>query len=471
MSRRPDIGSCRTGESAFSPGKAIARWLVGLVVGVLLVSPGWAQGEGYQGAPITLNFQDVEVRSVLSVLSDFTGLNIVASDSVAGRVTLNLEAVPWDQALDMVLESQGLDSRRQGDILLVAPASELAERDRLKLEAASRLDELEPLVTEHIEVRYAKAAELAALLRGENGFGLLSDRGRVATDPRTNTLLVQDVASQLDEIRWTLARLDVPVRQVQISARIVVARDNTAEEIGVNWGARSRHDKLPVGGGDGALSGALGESVQIGDGVFGNRGDAYGGLGVDLGDALDPGSSFKFGYLAGDVLLDLELHALESEGKSQTISEPRVITANQHTALIKQGKEIPYQESTSSGATNVEFKEAVLALEVTPQITSDDRIVMDLTINNDTLAEQSFDGEPAIDTNEIQTQVLVEDGETVVLGGILTTQQLHTLYKTPWLGDIPWLGKLFRYTEDVNDKVELLVFITPRILDDGLATH
>ncbi|MEE3214398.1 MAG: type IV pilus secretin PilQ, partial [Pseudomonadota bacterium] len=307
----------------------------------------------------------------------------------------------------------------------------------------------------------AKASELAALLRGESGFGLLTERGRVATDPRTNTLLIQDVPAQLLEIRRTLARLDVPVKQVQISARIVVARDNTAEEIGVNWGVSSRHGKTVGDSGD----------ITIGDVISGNRGDTYGGMSVDLGDALEAGNSFNIGYLAGDVLLDLELRALESEGKSQTISEPRVITSNQHTALIKQGTEIPYQESTSSGATNVEFKEAVLALEVTPQITGDDRVVMDLTINNDTLAEQSIDGEPAIDTNEIQTQVLVDDGETVVLGGILTTQQLHTLYKTPLLGDLPVLGRLFRYTEDVNDKVELLVFITPRILDDGLANH
>ena len=443
--------------------RGLLLWLAPVILGVASCSvqaADYPQAD-YQGAPITLNFQDVEVRSVLSVLSDFTGLNIVVSDSVSGRVTLNLDNVPWDQALEMVLQTQGLGSRRQGDILLVAPVAELAERDRLSLEAASRRDLLEPLVTEHVEVRYAKASELAALLRGESGFGLLTERGRVATDPRTNTLLIQDVPAQLLEIRRTLARLDVPVKQVQISARIVVARDNTAEEIGVNWGVSSRHGKTVGDSGD----------ITIGDVISGNRGDTYGGMSVDLGDALEAGNSFNIGYLAGDVLLDLELRALESEGKSQTISEPRVITSNQHTALIKQGTEIPYQESTSSGATNVEFKEAVLALEVTPQITGDDRVVMDLTINNDTLAEQSIDGEPAIDTNEIQTQVLVDDGETVVLGGILTTQQLHTLYKTPLLGDLPVLGRLFRYTEDVNDKVELLVFITPRILDDGLANH
>jgi len=412
----------------------------------------------FRGEPLSLNFQDVGVRSVLAVIAEFTGLNLVASDSVDGRVTINLTAVPWDQALDLVLKSQGLASRREGDVLIVAPLAELLERDRLELASRDQRGQLEALVTDYIQVRYAAASDLAGLLRGDGGLGLLSERGRVATDERTNTLLIQDAPAQIAAIRAALGRLDVAVRQVQIEARIVVVRDSAAREIGVDWGVSSTRGFIDNGDG----------SSDFADLVHGSD-HAFGGLAVDLGDALEPGSSLNIGYLAGDILLDLELRALESEGKSQTISQPRIITANQHTAVIKQGKEIPYQESTSSGATNTEFKEAVLSLEVTPRITPDDRIVMDLMINNDTVADQTFGGAPAIDTNQIETQVLVDDGATVVLGGILTTEQVHSLYKTPWLGDLPLLGNLFRYTEDVNDKVELLVFITPRILDDGLA--
>ncbi|MBB3190783.1 type IV pilus secretin PilQ [Halomonas cerina] len=430
----------------------------------------------YTGERITLNFQDIAVRSVLAIIADFTGLNLVASDSVTGRVTLNLEDVPWDQALDLVLKSHGLASRQEGNVIVVAPAEELAQMERQELAAREQMETLAPLETEYIQVKYAKASELAALLRGEEGFGLLTERGKVAVDPRTNTLLVQDTAEQIATIIQTLERLDVAVRQVQIEARIVIARDSATRELGINWGVSSPRDggRIDVSG---ASTGEplVSEGRRFAEGDFAGRFSApsdtlfnRGGLTVDLGSD-NPLSAFNFGYLSGDILLDLELRALESEGKSQTISQPRVITANQRTALIKQGTEIPYQESTSSGATNTEFKEAVLSLEVTPQITPDNRIIMDLVINNDTVADQSFNGAPAIDTNEITTQVLVDNGETVVLGGILTTEQVRSLFKTPFLGDLPVLGKLFRYTEEANDKVELLVFITPRILDDNLA--
>ncbi|MCK2184607.1 type IV pilus secretin PilQ [Halomonas sp. YJPS3-2] len=414
----------------------------------------------YSGKRITLNFQDIEVRSVLAIIADFTGLNLVASDSVTGRVTLNLQDVPWDQALDLVLKSHGLASRQEGNVIVVAPAQELAAREQLELQTREQLETLAPLETQYIQVKYAKASDLAQLLRGESsgggasGFGLLTDRGRVAVDPRTNTLLIQDTAEQIDNIMDTLDRLDVAVRQVQIEARIVIARDSAARELGVSWGLSNNEGSSPNGLNAGGASSGVADN---------------GGLSVDLGSQVNPSTAFSFGYLSGDVLLDLELRALESEGKSQTISQPRVITANQSTAVIKQGTEIPYQESTSSGATDTEFKEAVLSLEVTPQITPDNRIIMDLAINNDTVADQSYNGAPAIDTNEITTQVLVNNGETVVLGGILTTEQVRSLFKTPFLGDIPVLGNLFRYTEDSNDKVELLVFITPRILDDNLA--
>ncbi|MBD3894581.1 type IV pilus secretin PilQ family protein [Halomonas sp. ML-15] len=404
----------------------------------------------YTGERITLNFQDIEVRSVLAIIADVSGLNLVASDSVTGNVTLNLQEVPWDQALDLVLKSHGLSSRQEGNVIVVAPASELANIERQEIESREQMETLSPLTTEMIQVRYARASDLAALLRGDGGFGLLTDRGRVSVDQRTNTLLIQDTADQIQSIMRTLDQLDVAVRQVQIEARIVIARDSATRELGVRWGASSG------GGGRLDLAGAS-------DGTAAN-----GGLVVDMGSGTNPLTTFAFGYLSGDILLDLELRALESEGKSQTISQPRVITANQRTAVIKQGTEIPYQEATSSGATNVEFKEAVLSLEVTPQITPDNRIIMDLVINNDTVGEE-FAGVPSIDTNQIETQVLVDNGETVVLGGILTTEQVRSLFKTPFFGDLPLIGNLFRYTQDSSEKVELLVFITPRIIEDGLA--
>tara|TARA_B100000700_G_scaffold110423_1_gene124426 strand:- start:17485 stop:19539 length:2055 start_codon:yes stop_codon:yes gene_type:complete len=413
----------------------------------------------YQGERISLNFQDIEVRAVLAIISDVSGLNLVASDSVSGRVTLNLDDVPWDQALELVLKSHGLASRREGNVIVVAPASELASIERQEIEAREQMQVLAPLTTEYVQVKYAKAADLAKLLRGGEGFGLLTERGRVSVDERTNTLLIQDTADQIREILRTVEKLDVAVRQVQIEARIVIARDGVTQELGVNWGMSSA-DSINGVLGNGSSANLSGAST----GVASN-----GGLAVDMGSANSASTSFSFGYLSGDVLLDLELNALETENKSQTISQPRVITANQRTATIKQGQEIPYQESTSSGATNIEFKEAVLSLEVTPQITPDNRVIMDLAINNDTVSDQSFAGAPAIDTNQIETQVLVDNGETVVLGGILTQEELRSLSKTPFLGDLPVLGQLFRYTQEQNEKVELLIFITPRILEDRLA--
>src|SRR5690554_4606720 len=447
----------------------------------------------YTGERITLNFQDIEVRSVLAIIADFTGLNLVASDSVQGRVTLNLEDVPWDQALDLVLKSHGLASRQEGNVIVVAPAGELAQREQLEIQSREQMETLAPLMTEYVEVRYARASDLAELLRGESGFGLLSERGRVAVDQRTNTLLIQDTADQIDDILRTLDRLDVAVRQVQIEARIVIASDSATRELGVNWGASStrgfrlgeddgwnRDNVLERPGGDiipGDAREVIGQRQR-------NRGAPFyqpdnqnplrmnrlsGGLAVDLG-GQNPTSVFGIGYLAGDLLLDLELRALESEGKSYTISQPRVITANQRTAVIKQGQERAYREAAASGAASVEFKEAVLSLEVTPQITPDGRIIMDVAITNDTFGEAEFAGEePPINKSEIETQVLVDNGETVVLGGILQTEELQNLAKTPFLGDLPVLGHLFRYTQQSNEKVELLVFITPRILDDGVA--
>src|SRR5690554_3657426 len=426
----------------------------------------------YTGERITLNFQDIEVRSVLAIIADFTGLNLVASDSVQGRVTLNLEDVPWDQALDLVLKSHGLASRQEGNVIVVAPAGELAQREQLEIQSREQMETLAPLVTEYVEVRYARASDLAELLRGESGFGLLSERGRVAVDQRTNTLLIQDTADQIDEILRTLDRLDVAVRQVQIVERIVIASDSATRELRVNWGASSTRGFRERERSGGQLTPPevnnifdfVGRDINP-DGL--NR--ARGSLAVDLG-AQNPLSTFGFGYLAGDILLDLELRALESEGKSYTISQPRVITANQRPAVIKQGQERAYREAAASGAASVDFKEAVLSLEVTPQITPDNRIIMDVVVTNDTFGEAEFAGEePPINKSEIQTQVLVDNGETVVLGGILQTEELSNLAKTPFLGDLPVIRHLFRYTQQSNEKVELLVFITPRILDDGVA--
>ncbi|GKW50561.1 type IV pilus secretin PilQ [Halomonas sp. NCCP-2165] len=419
----------------------------------------------FSGERITLNFQDIEVRSVLSIIADFTGLNIVASDSVTGRVTLNLQDVPWDQALDLVLKSHGLASRQEGNVIVVAPAAELANIERQEIEAREQMEVLAPLVTRYVQINYARAADLAGLLRGgEEGFGLLTERGRVSVDARTNTLLIQDTAEQLEQILDTIEQLDVAVRQVQIEARIVIARDSTSRELGVNWGlSRPGGSNIDL---DGAATGpgqTFFDPVE-GELVYRDRG----GLAVDLGGDRDPLTSFAFGYLSGDILIDLELRALESEGRSQTISQPRVITANQRTAVIKQGEERAFQTVSDSG-TETDFKEAVLSLEVTPQITPDNRIVMDLLITNDSFRDTFVGSEPPIDRNEIQTQVLVNNGETVVLGGILTTEQIRSLFETPLLSDIPIIGNLFRYTQESNEKVELLIFITPTILEDGLA--
>ena len=425
--------------------------------------PPEATGERFTGERLSLNFQDIEVRSVLATLARFTGLSLVASDSVTGRVTLNLNDVPWDQALALILQSQGLSSREQGNVIVVAPASELADIERQELEARKQREMLSPLVTEFIEIKYARAKDLALLLRGgdNDGFGLLTERGRVSIDSRTNTLLVQDTADQVRDIIRTIDRLDVAVRQVQIEARIVIARNTASRELGVNWGMSSTRGFQEWEGG----------TIRRRDINPSGTNRAQGGLAVDLGAATGPGSGVSFGYLSGDILLDLELRALESEGKSQTISQPRIITANQRTAKISQGEERAFQSVDGNDNPDTEFKEAVLSLEVTPQITPDNRIIMDLVIKNDSFRESAFGGEPPIDTNTIETQVLVDNGQTVVLGGIMTTEELRKIAKTPLLGNIPLLGRLFRYTEESNEKVELLVFITPRLLDDGLTVR
>jgi type IV pilus assembly protein PilQ len=439
------------------------RFTIELTSSGSIERPETDSGPSYAGHRITLDFQDIPVRDVLSIIAEESGLNVIASDGVQGNVTLNLTDVPWDQALDLVLRNHGLSARREGNVMMVAPTGELANLQRQTLETREQTKQLAPLTTEFVQIRYAKAEDLAALLRGGEGVGMMSERGRITVDPRTNTLILRDTREQIDAIRRTIEQLDVPVRQVQIEARIVIARDSATRELGVNWGMSAN------GGRHFDLGGAADGDASTVPTTSDDPASYGGGLAVDLGNDTNPASAFSFGYLSGDILIDLELRALESEGKSQTISQPKVITANQRTAIIKQGQEVPYQEASSSGATSTEFKEAVLSLEVTPQITPDDRIIMDLRINNDDISDTRYDGAPAIDTNEIQTQVLVNNGETVVLGGILTSEQLRTLFKTPFLGDLPVIGNLFRYTQNSNEKVELLVFITPKIIEDGLA--
>lgn len=418
----------------------------------------------YTGEKLSLNFQDIEVRSVLQLIADFTGLNLVASDTVGGSITLRLQNVPWDQALDLILKTKGLDKRQIGNVLLVAPADEIAAREKLELETSKQIAELAPVRLEIIQVNYAKAADVVALIEADKE--LISDRGFVSSDVRTNTISVRETTEKLDEIRRLVSTWDVPVRQVSIEARIVRAQTNVAEDLGIRWGGAAydvRGDNVVAIGGS---QGAVEEARQAAAGTN-NTITFPGALAVDLGVTDDGASSFAIGWGSDDFLVDLELSALESDGKAELVSQPRVITADRQTASIKSGEEIPYQEASSSGATSVSFKEAVLSLEVTPQITPDDKIIMDLVVNQDSRGEVTL-GIPSINTNEVTTQVLVGNGETVVLGGIFQSEVATQTTKTPFLGDIPYLGRLFKRTEHVDERSELLIFITPKILKNDL---
>src|SRR5690554_1025956 len=414
----------------------------------------------YTGEKLSLNFQDIEVRSVLQLIADFTGLNLVASDTVGGSITLRLQNVPWDQALDLILKTKGLDKRQIGNVLLVAPADEIAAREKLELETSKQIAELAPVRLDIIQVNYAKAAEVVSLIRADQE--LISSRGFVSSDDRTNTISVRETSEKLEEIRRLVANWDVPVRQVSVEARIVRAQTNVSRDLGVRWGAQGRAtadggtDTIVVGGTQGGLAGI--NTV----GALGLPSD----LNVDLGVNNSAGS-IAFGYIGTDVLLDLELNAFESDGQLEIVSQPRVVTADRQTASIKSGQEVPYQEASSSGATSTEFKEATLSLEVTPQITPDDKIIMDLIVTQDSIGEDTPNG-PAINTNEVTTQILVGNGETVVLGGIFESTNSKTVTKTPFLGDIPYLGRLFKRTEMTDLRNELLVFITPKIIKNDL---
>ena len=416
----------------------------------------------YTGDKLSLNFQDIEVRSVLQLIADFTGLNLVASDTVSGSITLRLQNVPWDQALDLILKTKGLDKRQIGNVLLVAPADEIAAREKLELETSKQIAELAPVRLDIIQVNYAKAADIVALIKADEE--LISSRGFVSSDARTNTISVRETTEKLEEIRQLVSTWDVAVRQVSIEARIVRAQSNVAEDLGIRWGLQGRG--TADGGSDNFVIG--GSQSSLG-GISTNGGDLTvpSDLSVDLGVTRSSTSSVAFGYIGTDFLVDLELSAFESDGKAEVVSQPRVVTADRQTAKIKSGEEIPYQEASSSGATSVSFKEAALSLEVTPQITPDDKIIMDLVVNQDSRGEVTA-GIPAINTNEVTTQVLVGNGETVVLGGIFQSEVATTVTKTPFLGDIPYLGRLFKRTEHIDERSELLIFITPKIIKSDL---
>jgi len=431
---------------------------------------------GYKGEKLSLNFQNIEVRAVLQLLAEFTGLNLVTSDTVQGNVTLRLKNVPWDQALDIILKTKGLAMRQNGNVMLIAPATEIAAREKQELEAQKQLVELEPLYSEIIEINFAKAAEVAAILdsedtgSGDEGDGFLSERGSVTVDERTNSLLLRDTANNLVQIGELITQLDIPVRQVLIESRIVIASNDFTKELGVRFGVSSE-------GGNNAVSGTLNDISIAGDqvttsqaigGPLVNSVATNQGLNVNLPVAQPAGAiGLALAKLPFGTILQLELSAMQAEGKGEIVSSPRVITSNQQTAIIEQGTEIPYQEASSSGATSVSFKEALLKLEVTPQITPDDHIVMDLKVNKDAVGV-IFNGVPSIDTQSVETQVLVNNGETVVLGGVYEQTSIDSVSKVPFFGDLPYLGVLFRTTLAQDDKKELLIFVTPKIIKDSL---
>ena len=421
-------------------------------------------GLAYKGDKLSLNFQDIEVRAVLQLIADFTDLNLVASDTVGGNVTLRLQNVPWDQALDIVLKAKGLDKRLAGNVLTVAPAEEIAARERQQLENEKQIRELAPVYTDLIQINYADASEIASVLAGGDDESLLTERGSVQVVARTNSLLIKDTQAKLDEIRALIEQIDVPVRQVMIEARIVTLSSNFKDELGVKWSGGSTLDSQDRAVGVGGR-GSTGSKDDSGDPAFGLSGD---NVFTDLSVTGGASSALSIGFATNGTILNLELSALLSDGGGEVISQPKVITADKTKAVIKSGKEIPYEEKTSSGATSVAFKDAVLGLEVTPQITPDGRVIMDIKINNDDTTSEASNNVPIISTNEISTQVLVKDGETVVLGGVFKQTKGKSVSKVPVLGDIPYVGALFRKTTEQDDKEELLVFITPRIISDNV---
>jgi type IV pilus assembly protein PilQ len=414
----------------------------------------------YTGKPITLTFQNATIRQLLQIFADVSGLNMVTSDSVQGNLTVRLDNVPWDQALDIILQTKGLDKRKVGNVMWIAPASEIAEKEAAELESQQKAQELAPLRTEYIQINYAKASELAGLMKSEDN-SLLSERGSVSVDERTNMLLVQDTSDKLEEIRSLILQLDVPIRQVLIEARIVTATDGFKEELGVRFGVNDRNSQSAFGG-------TIDAATQQREGrVFPTGSDR---LNVDL-PASNLSNAASFGLslarLADGTLIDLELSALESENQGEVVANPRLVTSNQKSAYVKAGTEIPYQAAGGLGVAQVEFKEAILGLTVTPQITPEGSIILDLLIQQDSIGD-IVPGGVAINTQELQTQVLAVNGETIVLGGIYITRKNKSLDKVPFFGDIPGIGYLFRHEYDSIDKQEWLIFITPKVINESL---
>ncbi|MBE0509211.1 MAG: type IV pilus secretin PilQ [Chromatiales bacterium] len=423
---------------------------------------------GYSGEKLSLNFQNIEVRAVLQLIADFTGLNVVASDTVQGNITLRLRNVPWDQALDIILKTRGLGMRQTGNVVLIAPNAELAARDKAEMEAQQTVVELAPLRTQFYQVNYARAADISSLLRSGDA-SILSARGNVTIDARTNTLMVLETADKHDDIARLIRRLDVPVSQVMIESRIVIANDDFSRDLGVRAGVSARQgagtNSDPRIGVSGTGAGADAIANTTSPGNFPAQGSRYNVNFPAPGNA----GRVAMAVLGGGYLVDLELSALQTEGRGEVVSNPRVITSNQRTAKIEQGVDIPYQEASASGATSVSFKKAVLSLEVTPQITPDERVSMDLKVNKDSVGG-IFGGVPSIDTRSVETQVLVDNGDTVVLGGIYEQSTSEGASKVPLFGDIPLLGALFRSNSRSASKNELLIFVTPRILKEGMRT-
>lgn len=423
----------------------------------------------YTGEKLSLNFQDIDVRSVLQLIADFTDLNLVASDTVQGNITLRLQNVPWDQALDLVLKTKGLDKRKVGNVLLVAPADEIAARERQELESQKQIADLEPLRRELIQVNYAKAADIAKLFQSVTGASAgaaapgapaaADNRGSITVDDRTNSIIAFQTQTNLDELRRIVAQLDIPVRQVMIEARIVEASVDYSKELGVNWKGVSIGNGNFVIGGTGGNRTGTGANLQTGKGTF-----------VDMG-AVDKTSGIGIGFITDNTILDLELSAMEKTGNGEVVSQPKVVTSDKETAKILKGTEVPYQEASSSGATTTSFKEAALSLEVTPQITPDNRIIMEVKITKDEPDyPNALNGVPPIKKNEVDAKVLVTDGETIVIGGVFSNTQTKAVDKVPFLGDLPYLGRLFRRDVITDKKNELLVFLTPRIMSGQAVT-
>jgi type IV pilus assembly protein PilQ len=443
------------------------------------------QGAGYSGEKLSFNFQNIEVRSLLQVIADFTNFNVVTSDTVSGALTLRLKDVPWDQALDIILQAKGLGVRKSGNVLWIAPKDEITAKEKQELEAKTSLQSLEPVRSQAFQLNYSKAAEVAAQLNASTGSGqnatrILSPRGSIVAEPRTNQLFISDIPSKLEEIQSLLSKLDVPVRQVMIEARIVEASDQFGKSLGVKLGA---NDLRGTRGGDAGYGLGSGNRVAWGSN-YGNVVGTTGGQNAQV----DTSSTFfnlpavgQNGFSAAALalsifnasanrFLNLELSALEGDGKGRIVSSPRVITADQTRALIEQGTELPYQAATSSGATAIAFRKANLKLEVTPQITPEGNIILDVDVNKDSVGQATAAGF-AINTKHIKTQVLVENGGTVVIGGIFELTETEGETRVPLLADIPLAGHLFRQRQKSTNKQELLVFITPRMISDRAAAR